>query len=97
MKKILLLGSFIFGLVLFADAQRVSVRLNFPGNYATHSPGPAPYRGGVWVGPEWRWERDRYVSAPGYWARPHHRRAVWVEGYWRYSRRGYVWVPGYWR
>lgn len=97
MKKIVVLGAFLFGLVIFAEAQRVGVRLSFPVNIAVHAPGPAPYRGSVWVGPEWRWQRDRYVSVPGYWARPHRHRAIWVEGYWRYSRRGYVWVPGYWR
>lgn len=97
MKYLLLL---IFTVVLLAHpagAQRVKVRLGFPSGVAITAPGPAPFAGAIWIGPEWRWEGGRYVHVPGYWARPRHHRAAWVPGHWKYSRRGYVWVPGRWR
>lgn len=78
-------------------AQHVRVRLNFPVGIRAGAPGPAPLRGSVWVGPEWRWQSGRYVSVPGYWATPSRHNAVWVPGHWKYTRRGYKWVPGRWR
>jgi hypothetical protein len=79
------------------QAQHVRVRLNFPVGVRIGAPGPSPYRGSVWIGPEWRWQSGQYVSVPGYWARPGRYNAVWVPGHWKYSRRGYRWVPGRWR
>jgi len=88
----------LFALVtLGSNAQRVSVRLNFPTGVHVLAPGPAPYHGAVWIGPEWQWRAGRYVMVPGYWAKPRHPRAVWIPGHWKYSRRGYIWVPGRWR
>lgn len=97
MKRIFLIMALVFGIGLVSNAQRVRVRLDFPVNISIGAPGPAPFRGAIWIGPEWRWERGRYVAVPGYWSRPYRHRAVWVDGYWRYSRRGYVWIPGRWR
>jgi len=97
MKKIFILLLLATGISFYAGAQRVQVRLDFPVGIAVRPAGPAPFRGAIWIGPEWRWQSGRYVAAPGYWSRPHRHRAVWVDGYWRHSRRGYVWVPGYWR
>jgi hypothetical protein len=78
------------------QAQRVSVRLNFPAGMSV-SHGVSPYAGAVWIGPEWQWRGGAYISVPGYWARPQCYRATWIPGYWKYSRHGYHWVPGYWR
>ncbi|MCX6319089.1 MAG: hypothetical protein NTW29_17560 [Bacteroidetes bacterium] len=78
-------------------AQRVRVRMNLPVGARVGAPGAAPFRGAVWIGPEWRWQRGQYVSVPGYWARPARFNAVWVPGHWKYTRRGYKWVPGRWR
>lgn len=100
MKSIFLSCSLLMALTLLsqdAAAQRVRVRMNFPVGIHIGAPGPAPYMGAVWVGPEWRWQRGRYVAVPGYWARPHRVGAVWVHGHWKYTRRGYIWVPGRWR
>jgi hypothetical protein len=97
MKKIMLVLAIVLGFSFIAGAQRVRVRLDFPVNVSIGAPGPPPFGGAIWIAPEWRWERDRYVAVPGYWARPHHPRAVWTGGYWRHHRRGYVWVPGHWR
>lgn len=80
-----------------ADAQRVRVRIDFPSHVMVRPSAPAPFRGAVWIGPEWSWQRGRYVAVPGYWSRPVRYRAVWVNGYWDRGRRGYVWVPGHWR
>lgn len=79
------------------QAQRVNVRLNFPVGIRTGAPGASPFRGAIWVGPEWRWQRGTYVAVPGYWARPSRQHAVWVPGHWKYTRRGYIWIPGRWR
>lgn len=99
MKKILL--GFILllftGIVFTANAQRVSVRLNFPVGVHMGPVGASPYRGAVWIGPEWAWRGGRYVHTAGYWARPVRAGAVWVPGHWKYKRRGYVWIPGRWR
>lgn len=79
------------------QAQHVRVRMNFPGSIRAGAPGPSPFRGAIWIGPEWRWQQNQYVSVPGYWARPKHQQAVWIPGHWQNSRRGYKWVPGHWR
>jgi len=79
------------------QAQHVRVRLNFPVNISIGAPARAPFGGAIWIGPEWQWRNGRYVSVPGYWARPQRHRAIWVPGYWQYTRRGYRWMPGYWR
>lgn len=94
MKRMLL----IFGLAIMISqslqAQRVRVQLDFPVSIAVRAPGPPPFRGAIWVGPEWRWHRGHYVAAPGYWTRSRH--AYRSPGYWKHTRRGYVWVPGRW-
>ena len=83
--------------IMCAQAQRISVRLNFPGNaHARYYDRPS-FSGAIWIGPEWQWRGGRYVSVPGYWSRPSRYGAVWVNGYWRHSRHGYYWVPGHWR
>jgi len=97
MKKMLLVLAIVIGINSLANAQRVRVRLDFPVTVAVRPPGPPPFGGAIWIGPEWRWQQNRYVMVPGYWSRPRHHRAAWSGGYWRHSRRGYVWVPGHWR
>jgi len=97
MKKIFILLLLATGISFYAGAQRVQIRLDFPVGIAVRPAAPAPFRGAIWIGPEWRWQSGRYVAVPGYWSRPHRHRAVWIDGYWRHTRRGYVWVPGYWR
>ncbi len=80
-----------------SQAQHVRVRLNFPAGLRIGAPGPRPYSGAVWIGPEWQWRGGRYENVPGYWGRPTRHSAVWIPGHWKYSRRGYRWVPGHWR
>jgi hypothetical protein len=97
MKKILFVVTVILGLSsLKADAQYVRRKPGFSVGVSVGAPGPAPYSGGIWIGPEWTWRSGRYVEVPGYWARPgrHH---GWIPGYWKYTRRGYRWIPGHWR
>lgn len=36
-------------------AQHVSVRLNFPAGVHTRAVGRTPYKGAIWIGPEWQW------------------------------------------
>jgi hypothetical protein len=96
MKKIFLVSSLLFGLWLAAGAQYVRVRPGFSVGVSIGAPGPMPYRGAIWIGPEWSWRGGRYVEVPGYWARPRHHRAVWIPGHWVYSRRGYRWKQGRW-
>ena len=95
--KLFVLAALLAAGISNAAAQHVRVRLNFPVGVRIGAPGPAPFSGAVWIGPEWRWQRGQYVHVPGYWARPHRYGAVWVPGHWKYTRRGYVWVPGRWR
>jgi hypothetical protein len=78
-------------------SQRVRVRLGFPAGVSIAAPGPAPFAGAVWIAPEWRWQRGRYVHVPGYWTPPRRHYRTWVPGHWQYKRRGYCWVPGRWR
>jgi len=80
-----------------AEAQRVSVRLDFPIGTAVNPPGRAPFHGAIWIGPEWRWNRGAYVLVPGYWAKPKGKHRHWKNGHWKHSRHGYCWVPGRWR
>ncbi len=87
---------FVVGISV-SNAQHVSVRIGFPVGTRVVAPGPAPFSGAIWIGPEWRWRGNQYVVTDGYWARPRHARAVWVPGYWKQTRRGYKWVQGYWR
>lgn len=95
MKRIILIFILAIAVSQSLPAQRVSVQLNFPVAVAVRPTGPPPFRGAIWIGPEWRWHRGHYVATPGYWARPRH--AAWAPGYWKHKRRGYVWVPGRWR
>jgi len=96
MKRILIVLTLVLGLNVLANAQHVRVRMSFPVNITIGAPGHVPFRGAIWIGPEWRWQRGHYVCVPGYWARPQRHRA-YVGGYWRHGRHGYVWVPGRWR
>ncbi|MBI1341691.1 MAG: hypothetical protein GC171_02020 [Terrimonas sp.] len=95
--KILITLLIIFSATACLHAQRVQVRLDFPVTIRKAPPVWAPYGATVWVGPEWRWERGRYIAVPGYWARPYRHHSVWVPGHWLHGRRGYHWVPGHWR
>ncbi|MDZ4794753.1 MAG: hypothetical protein SGI83_10780 [Bacteroidota bacterium] len=52
------------------QAQHVRVRLNFPVEISMGAPSHRLSSGVIWIGPEWRWSSGRYVSVPGYWARP---------------------------
>ncbi|MFN4892254.1 MAG: hypothetical protein ACK5G0_00640 [Bacteroidota bacterium] len=80
-----------------ATAQHIRIRLDFPVGASVRPGGNGPFRGAVWIGPEWRWQRGQYVYVPGYWAKPKRRGAIWTPGYWNNTRRGYVWIPGRWR
>ena len=98
MKRILIALVVFLGLsILKADAQYVAVRPGFSVGISVGVPGPAPFAGALWVGPEWTWREGRYVEVPGYWERPYRHHHAWVGGHWRYERRGYSWVPGHWR
>ena len=97
MKRIAIVIVTLLGFsILKADAQYVRTKPGVSVNISVGAPGPAPYRGAVWVGPEWQYRRGRYVEVPGYWANPgrHH---GWAYGHWKHSRRGYKWVPGNWK
>jgi len=97
MKKIVFVVVALLALSLLkADAQYVRRRPGFSVNVSVGAPGPAPYAGAIWIGPEWAWRGGQYVEVPGYWARPGRHRG-WVVGHWRSARRGYRWVPGHWR
>lgn len=97
MKTILIVAiAFLFS-INGLKAQFVRVRLGFPAGVVVTAPGPLPYAGAVWIGPEWRWQRGNYVHVPGYWARPRRAGLVWVPGHWQYTRRGYIWKGGRWR
>ena len=95
--KLLILAVLFVIVVSPSQAQHVKLRIGFPVGISVGAPGPRPYGGAVWIGPEWQWRGGQYVSVPGYWARPHHHGAVWISGHWQNSRRGYRWVPGHWR
>ena len=97
MKIAIITLALLIGVSQTTNAQHVSVRIGFPVATVIHAPGPRPYSGAIWIGPEWQWRGGNYVLVPGYWARPRSPRAVWVGGHWKHSRRGYVWVPGRWR
>lgn len=97
MKKILIAVITMLGLSLLkADAQYVRRRPGFSVSVSVGAPGPPPYAGAIWIGPEWTWRGGQYVEVPGYWARPGRHRG-WAVGHWRNSRRGYRWIPGHWR
>ena len=95
--KFFLLAVFIVIVVSVSQAQHVRARISFPAGVSIGAPGPAPFVGAIWIGPEWRWRSTRYECVSGYWARPHRHRAIWIPGYWRHTRWGWRWIPGYWR
>jgi hypothetical protein len=98
MKKRLLLCVLLIVFVLVkAPAQYVRVRVGFPAGASIGAPGPRPFAGAVWIGPEWRWRGGRYHYVPGYWSRPRRHHSMWVPGHWKYGRHGYRWMPGHWR
>jgi len=98
MKKMLVLSALFLVLGVSASrAQFVRVKVGFPVGISIGAPGPRPFTGAMWIGPEWQWRGGQYVCVPGYWSRPYRHHSVWVQGHWKYSRRGYRWVPGHWR
>jgi hypothetical protein len=98
MKRIIVVTIILLGLsILKSDAQYVRVKPGFSVGISIGAPGPAPYAGAIWIGPEWAWRGGRYVEVPGYWERPHRHHYAWIPGHWRYAGRGYRWVPGHWR
>jgi hypothetical protein len=78
-------------------AQHVRARMEFPVGTSMRPVGAAPFRGAIWIGPEWRWQRGQYILVPGYWAKPNRRGSVWLPGSWSNTRRGFIWKPGRWR
>ena len=97
MKKLLITVMILLGLSLIkADAQYVRRKPGFSVNVTVGAPGPPPYSGAIWIGPEWTWRGSQYVEVPGYWARPGRHRG-WVSGQWRNTHRGYSWRRGHWR
>jgi len=97
MKASILALASLFCLFTESTAQHIRVRLDFPAGAIVRPVGGSPFRGAIWIGPEWRWQRGRYVYVPGYWAKPNRRGSIWVPGYWNTTRRGHIWVPGRWR
>lgn len=96
MKKMILVGIMLLGLSIFkVNAQFVRTKPAFSVAISVGAPGPAPYAGAIWIGPEWAWRGNHYVEVPGYWVKRGHRH--WITGHWKYTRRGYRWVPGHWR
>jgi hypothetical protein len=96
MKFKLLLTVLVMVFAMSTNAQNVSVRINFPVGVRVSAPGPPPFRGAIWIGPEWQWRGGRYVVVPGYWAKPRGK-SMWAPGHWKKSKYGYVWVQGRWR
>lgn len=96
-RRVVLMFVLFMAIGAAVQAQHVRVRPGFSIGISIGAPGPRPYSGAVWVGPEWQWRGGRYESVPGYWARPQRYGAIWVPGHWKRSFRGYKWVPGHWR
>jgi len=96
MKEIIFVAIMLLGCSIFrANAQFVKTKPALSVGISVGAPGPAPYGGAVWIGPEWLWRGSRYVEVPGYWAKPGHYHH-WTNGHWRYTKRGYRWVRGHW-
>lgn len=55
-------------------------------------PGP----GYVWVDGYWRWDRGRYVWAPGVWQRPPYAGAYYTHGHWDHYPDGWHYHEGHW-
>jgi hypothetical protein len=65
MKKIIFVAIMLLGFSIFkADAQFVRTKPAFTVGISVGAPGPAPYGGAVWIGPEWAWRGNRYVEVP---------------------------------
>lgn len=82
--------------MLKANAQYVRTKPGVSVNISVGAPGPAPFSGAVWIGPEWVWRGGRYVQVPGYWTNPGRHRG-WAYGHWKHGRRGYRWQEGHWK
>lgn len=65
MKRVFLIMTLILGIGVCVNAQRVRARIDFPVNITIGAPGPPPFAGAIWIGPEWRWQQDQYVAVPG--------------------------------
>lgn len=88
----------VLGLSLVkANAQYVRERPRFSLSISVGNPGPPPFSGAIWVGPEWQWRENRYVEVPGYWAHPRRHYTTWQSGEWYGNdRKGYKWRKGRW-
>ena len=95
MKRGLLAGLVLSGLVMFTScgpsSVMVSSRPERPYYARPVSPGP----GYVWIDGDWYVRNGRYQWREGYWMRSRNR--VWVAGDWESRPGGYYWRRGYWR
>ena len=57
---------------------------------------PMPGAGYVWVDGYWRWDRGRYVWAPGVWQRPPYAGAYWTHPHWDHYNDGWHYHEGHW-
>ncbi|MBX3255525.1 MAG: YXWGXW repeat-containing protein [Chitinophagaceae bacterium] len=63
---------------------------------AVVAPPPPPFAGAIWVGPEYRWHRGKYVYVAPHYVRARHGYA-WAPGYWKQHHGRKVWIKGQWR
>lgn len=80
-----------------AKCQIVRVQLAHPKSSFSQAYQRPPFRGAIWILPEWKWTNGAYVSMPGYWTRPHRKGLVWVPGRWIRFQNGYRWTLGRWK
>ena len=100
MKRLLLLGAALSGLVLtgcVAGNGYAAVRFGPPPPPRHGVMGYAPGPGYAWTDGYWDWRGGRWFWVDGRWLRPPRPRAVWVPGYWREDRHQWRFQRGYWR
>ncbi|MBX3240279.1 MAG: YXWGXW repeat-containing protein [Chitinophagaceae bacterium] len=88
------LGAITLVLFLFSSC-RAQSRVYVAARPATVMAPPPPFRGAVWIGPEYQLHRGAYVYVPPRYVTPR-RGHVWVSGHWDHHRGKQVWVKGKW-
>ena len=98
MKKIALaFGLFLLLMGAFVNSNAQIVVKIRPAEPVVVETRPAePYRGAVWVAPEWVYRHGAYERVPGHWIKPR-RGWRWEPGRWEDRPGGSIWIAGGWR
>ncbi len=95
MKKKLLLGLTISGLIIFSSCGPSSITVSSRPERPYYMRPASPGVGYVWMDGNWVARGGHYRWHEGHWARTRNR--AWISGSWESRPSGWYWRRGHWR